>query len=359
MSKRRLKREREVSAELSESINISSIQEVVGARPDTELFVIDRNGSTNSRKKILKFTAAVDSGKLVSATDEKLVQKNLSKTKLAKTDFNVSKKQSVVDLWAENVTASQAKTNKGKNERQKKAIVKVVPGQSYNPSLLDHQDALGEVRIIRISVTLNIFISFPFHFLKALALEMKKQLNKSKNLQESNLSLIEDNSYNSDNEASVSTDNEATFPKSKSNKVKDKVVKSKRNRQKLRRIEEYNAKLEKIEKVKLKNINNLHQVVKEVDTEEKNMETKRMLKRSKVPEVDPSAMTYQEAGSVPLTDELMGSLRMLQPRGSVIHSQVSSMVLSGDLMPKDRRKQKKYEKPHAGKQIKWFAKYKY
>ena len=70
-------------------------------------------------------------------------------------------------------------------------------------------------------------------------------------------------------------------------------------------------------------------------------------------------MSYDDVSTVPLTDELKGSLRAMRPKGVASVLQKATMLAAGDLMAKDRRKRRVYEKPHGAKRIKYVARYKY
>lgn len=72
-----------------------------------------------------------------------------------------------------------------------------------------------------------------------------------------------------------------------------------------------------------------------------------------------SVMSYNDAGAVLLTDELTGNLRTLKPVVCPIKSHIMAMVETGELVGKNNRKRRAYEKPHQAKQVKWVARHKY
>jgi hypothetical protein len=114
------------------------------------------------------------------------------------------------------------------------------------------------------------------------------------------------------------------------------------------------------EKRVLKELDALPKHIKAVEENEKRLETKKsytaLLKENAAKETP--SMTYVEAEAVPLSDELGGSLRTIVPKGRAVVDQTNAMRDAGELTARDRRRRTR-EKPHAGKKIKWVAKYKY
>ena len=74
---------------------------------------------------------------------------------------------------------------------------------------------------------------------------------------------------------------------------------------------------------------------------------------------DAQALSYSEAGLVPLSDELGGSLRTLVPKGNTTSTMQRGLVAAGEATGKDHRRRKVGEHPHKPKNIKWVAKHKY
>lgn len=119
----------------------------------------------------------------------------------------------------------------------------------------------------------------------------------------------------------------------------------------------------KDEKQLLKELDALPRHVRDVEAREKRLEDRRafvtLLRQNAAEDAQNEKMTYDEADSVPLSDELNGSLRTIVPKGRAIVDQTNAMRANGALMARDRRTRKTKEKPHAGKKVKWVARYKY
>jgi len=71
------------------------------------------------------------------------------------------------------------------------------------------------------------------------------------------------------------------------------------------------------------------------------------------------AMDYEEVGAIPLTDELLGGLRTVTPKGVALAQRVTAMRSSGDLPVAERRTRRAHEKPHGARRLAYHAKYKY
>jgi hypothetical protein len=138
------------------------------------------------------------------------------------------------------------------------------------------------------------------------------------------------------------------------------LTRAQRNKIKARNLAVHKKGKKKAEKDILKTIDVLPHVIRALEEDDKYKEEMKKLRELKKKEaLEDSSMTYEEAGAVPLSDELRGSLRSIKPKGSLLKGQVSRMRNTGDLMATDRRKRKTVEKPHAAEKIKWIPKYKY
>lgn len=85
-----------------------------------------------------------------------------------------------------------------------------------------------------------------------------------------------------------------------------------------------------------------------------------LLKKKSIPHSNESSeIGYEDAGLLLLSDELTSSLRTLKSKGCFVKSQVAHMISTGDANAKNSRRRRAFEKPHAGKKIKWVAKHKY
>ena len=148
------------------------------------------------------------------------------------------------------------------------------------------------------------------------------------------------------------------------NRGKNKNEKKTRaERNKMRRLSEHKQEVLKLkaDKKLSHDLNSVKAIKKEIATEEqrKNIVKKERKALMKQKNSQVRTMSYSEAGSVLLTEELSGNLRNLKPEICPIKSHIATMISNGDAVDKNARKRKAYEKPHGGKQIKWVAKYKY
>jgi hypothetical protein len=228
----------------------------------------------------------------------------------------------------------------------KRKVVPAIGGQSYNPSIDDHQDALAE----------------------ALAIEIKKREEEARSRGPMDTSLSEltksvlvlagddDDSEDEDGE----DDHVVGRRKLSRRRLKGKLTKAVRNKQKARKLASYEHLQEGINKSILKSIEQLPMVLKSIEADEKRLANAKAFREAqKKKAAEEGALSFEEAVLVPLSDELRGSLRTILPKGCAVKDQARNMQVNGDLFAKDRRKQKTFEKPHQSKNIKWHAKYKY
>jgi hypothetical protein len=239
-------------------------------------------------------------------------------------------------------------------------VTPAIGGQSYNPSVEDHQDALAE----------------------ALALEIKKREEErsTKGPIDVTLSALtqsvlvtddsddDDNNNNNsgggggidDDEDREDKEGSADSVKATKQRVPEKLSKAQRNKIKARKVAEFESAQERVEKAILKSIDDSAAILKSLDDEEKRRaDAKAFRAAQRKDALEAGALTREESVLVPLSDELRGSLRTLLPKGCAVKDQARAMRSNGDLMAQDRRKRKSTEKPHGSKRIKWHAKYKY
>ncbi len=173
---------------------------------------------------------------------------------------------------------------------------------------------------------------------------------------------IQEKSEHPESDSESDDDGNGNRSNNKLEKRPEKLTQTQRNKLRKRKLLKYEQRLADREKFVLRGINALPYHISKIEKLEKQQEMKRnamkLLKKSREVE-DKKALTYQEVGVIPLTDELNGSLRQIKPKGIAVVEQVHSMVKVGDLMAKDRRERRRGEKPHAGKRVKWIPKYKY
>ena len=138
------------------------------------------------------------------------------------------------------------------------------------------------------------------------------------------------------------------------------MTRAQRNKQKAGKALNVEQLKVKANNVLQKAIGSLPHLLRSIEAETKQQEARRALRDVKQAEAhDDSAMSYADAGSVPLTDELSGSLRTMRPKGSMLQTAVANMRATGEVTVIDRRKRRKSERRFAQKKVKWVAKYKY
>ncbi len=113
------------------------------------------------------------------------------------------------------------------------------------------------------------------------------------------------------------------------------------------------------EKKLLAEISNVDKHLKTIVEEERIRESKKELKAlQKQKKPDPAALTYAEAGAIPLSDELSGSVRTIKPKGLLVVDKVNEMRERGELTARTR-KRRHFDNPHGARKVVWVPKYKY
>jgi lactate dehydrogenase-like 2-hydroxyacid dehydrogenase len=137
MAKKR-QREAELTQSYETYLDTATKDHVLKTAENSDLFSIDRIGSKNSRRKIDKNELKKEKNDaIVSNLERKQINKIIaSKSRSKKPKIE----QKVTDLWEEEEDAIVGK------KKQKKVALKIpMAGISYNPSHVDHQDAIAEV----------------------------------------------------------------------------------------------------------------------------------------------------------------------------------------------------------------------
>lgn len=120
-------------------MDTTTSESLVTALPDDDLFVVDRGGSKNKKRKIQKTETQKKNSGTTSRTEQILINRIKNTKKEPKAVK--ARKDEAFDLWGvEEVTKQPRPTTR-------KSFKKIaVPGMSYNPAHDDHQEALAEVR---------------------------------------------------------------------------------------------------------------------------------------------------------------------------------------------------------------------
>ena len=348
MSSRIQKRIRDSSHEHDLIISDSNEIQSLKLRSDEELFVIDKIGSKSKRRKINSEEFGQTNSKplIVSKVERILIKKTLNNRKQIFTPDDTSQPSNgaISDIWEnddEIGNGSKGKISKNKKEKIQIDLL-VHPGQSYNPSILDHQDILAE----------------------AVALEIKKKEADLKNISIETVTINRDIETYSVNDEEASDDDNSTTKIRRSKK--EKLTRAQRN--KIRGKKEKNFKLQKeeVEKSILHSIDVLPQILTTIDQKDGKIEQQRKMRQvqKKLKEQKEKTavyMTYQEAASVPLTDELTGSVRTLRPKGMILRDtahKMKTLGIVGESLSDKRMRKRKGDKPHSERNIKWHAKYK-
>jgi len=179
MSKRRLKRERELVEVVEEVVELANEDTQLKNTADADLFTMDFEGSKTARRKIDKIVKKQEAGTLVVSKTEQVLLERHAVTVSTSSSSSSSKKvekTKLVDLWGDldvlpskkqtalKPTRSRRPTDvlvngvdadtvvgvaipgkreyKGNADTKRVLLNSIVPGSSYNPSQKDHQDAL-------------------------------------------------------------------------------------------------------------------------------------------------------------------------------------------------------------------------
>lgn len=350
MSTRKRKQRIEETSELfTSSVDDANVRKLLKTKADDELFFVDKTGSKNAKRKVLKEVAEKTEGRKQPAAIVKTkIKANAKRVALALAEKQeAAKTVSVHDLWGDMECVDKQPTRK-KEIKTKIAI----PGMSYNPSLDDHQDALAEGLALEVDKVEK---------------EKKKnqRLEDSSTMSELTLSLM--NTADSEEEEDDDEDDEANPTGHRlSRRLRSKFTKAQRNKLRARKESDYEQKKAKLGAKLLKSINTVPHLLKVLDSEKELKENRKAVKDAYEKErleqeehMRTTGLSYEEAGAIPLSDELQGTLRQMKPKGVLINEEVSKLRNSGEVMKRDRRKRRAYEKPHADKKVKWVARHKY
>lgn len=341
MSAKRQKRIKETAEELEKTVGTKQLVEV----EDEALFELDRVGSKSAKRKLAQKSDSLEKHGSFSKTEVALIKKAATAPKKVPFSQITREKENIRDLWDEEVTVPKRKDVKPVSKSRLP-----LPGQSYNPSVEDHRKVLNE----------------------ALAHEQKKiaeaeridslvLINPNNSIDKFELS--DDGSDDSEGEEDEEGDGTTGKSYGKlSRKQRTKMTRAQRNKIKARNMAEYEKSKETVETSVLKAIEGLPGLLKGMAKEERQLaarhQQEKKLKAAREAEEARPKLGSNEVGQVALSDELSGSLRSLIPKSVGVVDQTNHMTESGDLMRRDRRKRRAYEKPHGAKNVVWIPKYK-
>jgi hypothetical protein len=313
--------------------------------------MIDRKGSKSIRKRVVQEVLPKSQGVYISATEKRLIQKVLtSKPKQPYARFySTSENKALKDLWDADVIEHNDSDDVNYPTTKRRRLKVAVPGQSYNPSIEDHQNALAE----------------------AVALQLKKEDStiepKSTSLVPFHKSITSIDAStahggadhdDSDDDSMDSTNNSSTAITERK-KLQTKYTRAQRNRIKAISIAKASKSIELLDSNILQSIDNLPSILKEINKKEEYLELRKTIIPE--PEIDSNILSlgYEDVGTVPLSDEIGGGLREVIPKGTSLVDRAVTMRRTGDLNVQNKRARRAYEKPHAAKRVVWVAKYKY
>lgn len=413
MSKKREKRIRQTNEEFEEALKNVSEQQSLANKVDDALFTMDRAGSKSKRRRVQEEIVPKEEGKFVSATEKHLINKQIKLLKEGKTrkaygsdvvalksktgnivSDNGKVTSSLEDLWGEG-DEEERHINKRKTAAAKphQGVLKIaLPGQSYHPSQQDHQDTLAQALSLHMRKLEKAKTSFDLVPTssqstglvladdsdsdddssddedskdgKVLKAKFKVDEGKLKNVTAVLLG-EEEEEDDSNSEEDDSDDESGANTKQKIPRKLQKLTKAQKNKKRAQKAAKFAASLEETEKQKKIDIHRIKRIKQEVTQEAKDAEAQRKLKevleQQKAQEAEEDRVKRlkdYEISSVPLSDELNGSLRQIKPKGVPVVDQMQSMISAGETRAAFERKRRAYEKPHGSKRVKWFAKYK-
>ena len=231
----------------------------------------------------------------------------------------VNDSNSLRDIWADDDSNSNSNT---KTKRQvvplKRKLAVPNPGFSYNPRKDNHQDAIAE----------------------ALALEIEKRdkvdAEKKSKFFTNTSSVIDYYDNNHDDDEDDNDDDENDNTNGFSNPRSKPKNRAQRNKERARKVLEYEKSRERLELQVLGEVEKIPLLLKEIEKDERERALKKALKNNKQSTL--STLTYEEAGLIPLSDELNGSLRRIKPKGAGIKIRANDMKTNGDLVTEGKRK---------------------
>mmetsp|Transcript_56016 Transcript_56016/g.98224 ORF Transcript_56016/g.98224 Transcript_56016/m.98224 type:complete len:245 (-) Transcript_56016:95-829(-) len=147
MSLKVQKRVKKTALEYEESVAQLSAADASSLKADESLFTLDRTGSKSAKRKIAQVLAPQQKGEFVSVTEKKLIERALNPKKPIYEKY-VTKigSDEARDLWGD----AEAEISTSEKIKPTRKLRTAHPGQSYNPSSGDHQDAVASAVALQI-----------------------------------------------------------------------------------------------------------------------------------------------------------------------------------------------------------------
>ncbi len=377
---RKRQRLQTIGNELDETIHNQIQEDILISKSDEDLFTIDNSGSKTAKAKVVN--EAKQKQKL-SRGEQKHISKALSKKSLKVEELlKASLTPKVYDIWNESpvessqlpptITEAPRASLRNLNNKKRSLVSMIKPGMSYNPAQSHHQAVLAEAvsieqKKIEKDETSKIRHSDSLAIVSSSINNKNRILTVGDEFYNANQSNIDDADDSEDDEDSDEDDDEDITSmgedgEKKLSKLKSKLTTAERNKKRDLKDRLFKEAKEKRNTDVLKSLSLLPTIVKtirkdaNIKSQLKAQKDKEMaLKKRQQELLALTTMSYEEAGQVPLSDELNGSLRQLVPKGNRVKDMLSWKVKSGEAMAKDRRKRRAYEKPHGRSNVKWVA----
>jgi hypothetical protein len=368
------KRARKTAREYEDQMGYLAAERETQAQLNEALFTIDRSGSKAAKKVVEKVLAPQAKGTFESATEKKLIARistTEKKQPYAKL-LTATGSNEVRDLWDEPVvTKGKSKAAPTDVSSSAKRLKVAVPGQSYNPSSTDHQDALAQ------AVALQIKKDEAHLMISKSTIEMAERTKRGAmssitdvEMQEESDDESDDEEDNEGEESGNEDGEDGTSSKKTSRsalKKKERFTRAQRNKIRNRNINSSEQAKAIAEKELLKSIGKLSKIVEDIEAKDSSSQdtiSKKKAKAAAAEAAKQAALTALDAhdiGSVPLSDELQagGGLRTVIPKGVSLFDRQANMRSAGDLNVPDKRGRRAHEKPHGPRRIAWHAKHKY
>lgn len=147
MSLKVQKRVKKTASEYEDSVAQLSAADASSLKADDSLFTLDRTGSKSAKRKIAQVLVPQQKGEFVSVTEKKLIERALNPKKpiygkyVAKIGSDEAR-----DLWGD----AEADIRVSDDYKPIRKLRTAHPGQSYNPSSDDHQDAVASAVALQI-----------------------------------------------------------------------------------------------------------------------------------------------------------------------------------------------------------------
>jgi len=361
---RKKQRIAQLDREIDEDVVNQLPREALQSKSDEELFVIDQKGSISSRRRI-------EQKEIKKATipkgEKKKIAKILHKKSLDIQASHVHSNQQIYDMWGSTSTSASTSDHVVRTKEQTKSVplsATILPGMSYNPSKEDHRKVVKKAveieskKIEKEEREKQIGLLYTQNSIVSVARPFSDVFDDL----EGPAILDEDDDDDDDDEVdSADDDNDDDDVDKKTKKQKSKITKSERNRKREHKERVFLENQTRKEKSLLKAIGTATTLVKDLSKTQKLKNNQKLEVEKKKQEAAASQkdrlinMSYDDAGQVPLSDELGGSLRTMIPKGNRAKDLMKWKIEKGDMLQKGARKRKAFEKPHAKKKIKWIS----